>query len=77
MVVVVDENNRNVEKQKRNVGKVKKKKFFAAERASLHSFSFNISEFTQQGGRKKRTAKRLRVTNVTGLLFTCFVVIFT
>ena len=76
MVVVVDENNRNVEKQKRNVGKVKKK-IFAAERASLHSFSFNISEFTQQGGRKKRTAKRLRVTNVTGLLFTCFVVIFT
>ena len=31
------------------------------------------SEFTQQDGRKKRTAKRLSVTNVTGLLLTCFV----
>ena len=31
-------------------------------------------EFTQQGGRKKRTAKRLCVTtNVTGLLLTCYV----
>ena len=36
-----------------------------------------ISEFTQQDGRKKRTAKRLCITNVTGLLLTCFVVIFT
>ena len=35
------------------------------------------SEFTQQDGRKKRTAKRLCVTNVTGLLLACFVVIFT
>ena len=36
-----------------------------------------ISEFTQQDGRKKRTAKRFCVTNVTGLLLMCFVVIFT
>ena len=36
-----------------------------------------ISELTQQDGRKKRTAKRLRVINVTGLLTACFVVIFT
>ena len=35
------------------------------------------SEFTQQDGRKKTTAKRLCVTNVTGLLLMCFVVIFT
>ena len=34
-------------------------------------------EFTQQDGRKKRTAKPLCVTNVTGLLRACFVVIFT
>ena len=36
-----------------------------------------ICEFTQQDGRTKRTAKRLCATNVTGLLLTCFVVIFT
>ena len=30
-------------------------------------------EFTQQDGRKKRTAKRLSVTNVTGILLACFV----
>ena len=36
-----------------------------------------ISEFTQQDGRKKRTAKRLCVSNVTGLLLACFVMIFT
>ena len=36
-----------------------------------------ISEFTQQDGRKKRTAKRFRVTNVTGVLLMFFVVIFT
>ena len=35
-----------------------------------------ISEFTQQDGRKKRTAKCLCVTNVTGLLLMCFLVIF-
>ena len=34
------------------------------------------SEFTQQDGRKKRTTKRLSVTNVTGLLLSRFVVIF-
>ena len=34
------------------------------------------SEFTQQDGRKKRTVKCC-VTNVTGLLLVCFVVIFT
>ena len=31
------------------------------------------SEFTQQDGGKKRTVKRLSVTNVTGLLLACFV----
>ena len=35
--------------------------------------SFIISEFTQQDRRKKRTTKRLSVTNVTGLLIACFV----
>ena len=33
----------------------------------------SISEFTQQDGRKKTTAKRLSVTNVTGLLLARFV----
>ena len=33
---------------------------------------FFISEFTQQDSRKKRTANRLSVTNVTGLLLACF-----
>ena len=37
----------------------------------------NISESTQRDDRKKRTAKRLCVTNVTGLWLTHFVVIFT
>ena len=36
-----------------------------------------INEFTQQDGRKKRTAKRLSVTNVTEPLLACYVVIFT
>ena len=36
-----------------------------------------ISEFTQQNSRKKRTAKRLCVTHVTGLLLPRFVFIFT
>ena len=36
-----------------------------------------ISEFTQQDGRKKRTAKRVCVINVSGLLLASFVVIFT
>ena len=31
------------------------------------------SEFTQQDGRKKKTAERLCVTNVTRLFLTCFV----
>ena len=34
---------------------------------------FGPFEFMQQDGRKKRTAKLLSVTNVTGLLFACFV----
>ena len=34
---------------------------------------FGIREFTQQDGRKKRTANRLCVTNVAGLLLACFV----
>ena len=38
---------------------------------------FTNSELTQQDGRKKRTVKHLCVTNVTGLLLMCFVVIFT
>ena len=37
----------------------------------------DISEFTQQDGRKKRTAERSCVTNVTRLFLTCFDVIFT
>ena len=36
-----------------------------------------INKFMQQDGRKKRTAKHLCVTNVTGLLLACFVEIFT
>ena len=36
-----------------------------------------ISEFTQQDGRKKRTGNRLCVTNLTRLLLAFFVVIFT
>ena len=35
------------------------------------------SEFRQQDGRKKRTAKRFCATNVTGLLLASFVVTFT
>ena len=35
------------------------------------------SEFTQRDGRKKKTADRSCVTNVTRLFLTCFVVIFT
>ena len=38
---------------------------------------FRNSEFTLQDGRKKRTAKRLCVTNVTLLLLASFVLIFT
>ena len=36
--------------------------------SSSVGFALIISEFTQQDGRKKRTAKHLCVTNVTGLL---------
>ena len=44
----------------------------------LHSWLlWSNSEFTQQGGRKKKTAERSCVTNVTRLFLTCFVVIFT
>ena len=57
-------------------GKVKNI-FFVVEKASLPSSSCNISEFTQQDGRKKRAAKRSRKTNMTELLLTCFVAIFT
>ena len=39
--------------------------------------SYYTGEFKQQDGRKKRTAKRLSATNVTGLLLACFVEIFT
>ena len=41
--------------------------------AISHVLFTSNSEFTQQDGRKKRTAKRLSVTNVTGLLLACFV----
>lgn len=40
----------------------------------------DINELTQRDAtfnRKKRTAKRLLVTNVTGPLFECFAAIFT
>ena len=40
---------------------------------NFHQNVWVISEFTQQNGRKKRTAKRLSVTNMTGLLLSCFV----
>ena len=43
---------------------------------SVVLFRKHTSEFTQQEGRKKRTAKRLCVTNVTGLLRGTFVVVF-
>ena len=36
----------------------------------------DIREFTQQDGRGKKTAKHLCVTNVTGPLRACFVVIW-
>ena len=42
-------------------------------RTNEESREVDNSEFTQQDGRKKRTAKRLSVTNVTGLLLACFV----
>ena len=35
------------------------------------------NELTGQDVRKKRTAKHLCVANMTGLLLTCFVIIFT
>ena len=38
---------------------------------NFHQDFWDISEFTQQDGRKKRTTKRL--TNVTELLLACFV----
>ena len=40
------------------------------------SVSNRVNEFTQQNGGKKRTAKRLCVTKVTGLLLGSFVVVF-
>ena len=39
------------------------------------SVSNRVNEFTQQDGGKKRTAKRLCVTNVTGLLLRSFLVV--
>ena len=44
---------------------------------AVNAPSSKYSEFTQYDGRKKRTAKRFCVTNVTGLLLACFSVIFT
>lgn len=48
---------------------------------SLCSFRFQKfrgfnSEHTQEGGRKKKTAKRLGATNLIGLLLAYFVVVF-
>ena len=43
------------------------------ELVNFHQDFWDISEFRQKDGRKKRTAKRLSVTNVTGLLLACFV----
>ena len=37
--------------------------------------SIDNSEFTQHDGRMKRTAKQLCVTNMTGPLLACFVVL--
>ena len=42
------------------------------EKEAIPLLARKTSEFTQQHGRKKRTAKCLYVTNVTGLLLTCF-----
>lgn len=39
-------------------------------------YTISVSEHTTQEGREKRTTKRLCVTDVTGLLFAGFVVIF-
>ena len=47
------------------------------EKEPIPLLARQICELTQQDGRTKRTAKRLYATNVTGLLLTCFVVIFT
>ena len=86
-------NGKNRRKSKGRRTKVKKKKQSAicssvigqnwsrgpcptppASPVPLHKF---ICEFTQQDGWKKRTAKRVCVTNVTGLLLACYVVILT
>ena len=55
---------------------------FLNDSSGLHwtnhvTLSPDNSEFTQQDGRKRRTAKCVCVTNVTGLLLVCVVVIFT
>ena len=55
--------------------KVNSTQFPAAK--CLLSSSNETSKFTQQDGTKKRTAKRLCMTNVTVLLLASFVVIFT
>ena len=47
------------------------------EKEPIPLLARQICGLTQQDGRTKRTAKRLYATNVTGLLLTCFVVIFT
>ena len=49
---------------------------FVVEANEIRRLQTVISEFTQQDGRKKRTAKRLCMTNVTGLLLGSFVVVF-
>ena len=52
-------------------------RLFSAWSSSL-PFRFIISELMRQDSRRKRAAKRVSATNVTGLLLTLsFVVIFT
>ena len=57
--------------------KREKELVWSSVRRFPHVSCKDLSEFAQQDGRKKRTTKRLCVTNVTGLLLACFVVIFT
>ena len=49
---------------------------FVVETNEIRRLQTDVSEFTQRDGRKKRTAKRLCVTNVTGLLLESVVVVF-
>ena len=48
-----------------------------ASLAQIGELARRLANNEQQDGKKRRTAKRLCVTNLTPLLFACFVVIFT